>query len=331
MKADEDVNWKRFSKRFLQIFFTGTFILYLSLLIIDPFDSARLPTFMPAGVNDGNPRTANVSRGRDPRFSAAIIGNSRVQLIEPARLSSQLPFSFVQLSVPGSGALEQATLIRWFSRHHRRIDALVFGVDPMLCAQGAMIELKHPFPFWLYRGLGEYLASLYSTRALDYAWRRLLLAIGVLSASDPSGYLNYENERRQNNADFKPGSNAQERIALSPRDDPTLDLSTLEYFLAALDDIPRETPIILVHPPYYLHALLQQGSSSIATLRACKARVLDYAKRRSKILILDYLEDSAMTREAQHFIDADHMRGLLARMIEVDIVAWLRTQPAIAL
>ena len=50
----------------------------LFLVLIDPYDSGRYVPSWIAGVVDGSPRTANASRGRDPDFDSAMIGNSPV-------------------------------------------------------------------------------------------------------------------------------------------------------------------------------------------------------------------------------------------------------------
>ena len=53
---------------------------------IDPYDSGRSTLFQKRGVRVQGPRTAAASRGRDPAFDAAIVGNSHVQLLSPERL-----------------------------------------------------------------------------------------------------------------------------------------------------------------------------------------------------------------------------------------------------
>ena len=73
---------------FLSVFFGGLGSIYASpCVVIDPYDTGRFPTFIEPGVFDGGSRTANASRGRDPRFNAAVFGNSRGQLLDPAKLS----------------------------------------------------------------------------------------------------------------------------------------------------------------------------------------------------------------------------------------------------
>ena len=69
---------------FLIVFFGGIGLIFAFLLVVDPYDTGRFPTPLPTGVVDIERRTATVSRGRDPRFNAAIFGNSRTFKLDPS-------------------------------------------------------------------------------------------------------------------------------------------------------------------------------------------------------------------------------------------------------
>src|SRR5580692_4556235 len=113
-------SWFHFTRFFLATLFGILAIAFLLILFTDPFDRGHGVSLLSPGVLDESPRTANVSRGRDPRFNSAIFGNSHVQLLDPERLSD-VDFQFVQMSTPGTGPREQAALMRWFMRNHRSI------------------------------------------------------------------------------------------------------------------------------------------------------------------------------------------------------------------
>lgn len=108
------------------------------VLLIDPYDSGRFGRGWISGIVDENPSTASASRGRDPRFNSAVIGNSHGQLIDPARLSSDSGLKFVQLTVPGSGPREQLTLLRWFMDHHPHIGAIVLTAGLQMVHTGPL-------------------------------------------------------------------------------------------------------------------------------------------------------------------------------------------------
>src|SRR4051812_5349263 len=101
--------WQQFVTKFLATFWIGVAALFGFIVLMDPYDTGRFGMGWLPGVVDVNPRTADASRGRDPRFDSAIIGNSHGQLIEPTRLSAASGLNFVQLTVPGTGPREQLT------------------------------------------------------------------------------------------------------------------------------------------------------------------------------------------------------------------------------
>ena len=60
--------WRLFIVRFGVSVIAFSTTVYLLLLLVDPYDSGRLFHYQVLGVMDEDPRTANVSRGRDPAF-----------------------------------------------------------------------------------------------------------------------------------------------------------------------------------------------------------------------------------------------------------------------
>ncbi|WP_373875366.1 hypothetical protein, partial [Methylobacterium trifolii] len=124
---------------------------YLALAYaIDPYDSGRSVRFSVGGVRPQGPRTAAASRGRDPAFTGALIGNSHIQLVEPARLTALTGIPFVQLSVPATGPGEQFLLLDWYLRHHPAPAALVIAADEYWCTDDPALPNAKPFPFWLF-------------------------------------------------------------------------------------------------------------------------------------------------------------------------------------
>ena len=71
--------WQRFA---VTLVATAAVVLSLVLTVIyliEPYDTGRSPFFSQAGVRALAPAMANASRGRDPAFGAAIVGNSRIK------------------------------------------------------------------------------------------------------------------------------------------------------------------------------------------------------------------------------------------------------------
>src|SRR5262245_26823747 len=121
--------WRHWLATFLGVLVAVFGGLYAAVVLLDPYDTGRFAVLPSVGVVDGNPRTANASRGRDPQFDAAIFGNSAGQILDPRELSRLTGLSFVQMTVPGTRIREQLAMARWFQRHHRQIGAWVFVTD----------------------------------------------------------------------------------------------------------------------------------------------------------------------------------------------------------
>src|SRR5690349_23734949 len=99
--------WRRWLLVFGGSYFGLGTLLFALLLLIDPYDTGRFPSLGLVGVADHSMRTADASRGRDPRYNAAVIGNSTGQRLDPYRLSSETGLRFIQLSIPDVGPREE--------------------------------------------------------------------------------------------------------------------------------------------------------------------------------------------------------------------------------
>jgi hypothetical protein len=306
--------WRRFAISFLVLFGGGMAFVYLALLVIDPYDSGRFPTFMRPGVVDSGQRTSNASHGRDPRFDAAVIGNSRGQMLDPAKLSGLTGLSFVQLTTPASGPREQMTMLRYFMAHHRRIDALVLNVDERWCTHDPSLPIILPFPFWLYRGDLEYLANLLSTRAITFSARRIKMALGLVQPDDARGYQDYETGHVRN---FRPRVKPlPDKPVVAPLDTPFPAFDVLDPVLA---ELPAGTRVVFLMSPVYQDWLDELDPQMAAELPRCKAEFARRAAGRPRTAFLDYLVEGPISHDAESFMDTQHFRLSVARILEAKI------------
>jgi hypothetical protein len=324
-----DPVWRRFAITFIAAFFGGLGSIYAALVLIDPYDTGRFPTFMTPGVVDGNARTASASRGRDLRFNAAVIGNSRGQLLDPQLLSQATGLDFVQLTTPGSGPNENMTMMRYFMRHHSRIAALVLSADERWCGHDPSLPVIFPFPLWLYRGDLEYLEHLLSTRAITAARNRIELAMGLMPPTDPRGYSDYETGRVWNFHPAVTGTATETASADAGALSPNTYFPALAELDAVLAALPSETGFVIVMPPVYQSMLAHPGTQLAADLAACKAELARRVADRGRSGFLDFLVDGLISRAPENFMDPQHYRLNIARMIEARIAAVL-TQGAAA-
>ena len=220
--------------------------MFTLLLLIDPYDSARFPTLGIVGIDDHNPRMANVSRGRDPAFDGAVFGNSTGQLIDPHRIGPPTGLSFTQLTVPATGPREQLAMMGWFASHHDKIGAFILVADNSWCAQSPDLQVTHPFPFWLYGGDRDYVAHVLNSKSLDRAVWRVQLAFGMRPRTDPVGYSDYTAGKNFTFVPQVPEPAEDLSVAKFPLQFPWID--RLRDQIARL---PPEASVVIVVPPIY--------------------------------------------------------------------------------
>lgn len=308
--------WRRFALTLVGVFAGGLAIIFVALVIIDPYDTGRFPTFMRPGVTDIEQRTANASRARNPAFSAAVFGDSRGQMLDPARLTELTGLEFVQLTTPGSGPREQAALMNYFIEHHPKVSAVVLVADERWCDHDPALEVRFPFPFWLYRGNAEYLENLLSTRSVAFASQRIKLMLGKAQSSDRRGYRNYEIGHAWN---FHPNDAWPLPAAQSP---PPIDFfPAMPVLDGILEKLPASVPVVILMSPVYRTMLPAPGSQIAADLPACKAALAKRIEGRPRSAFLDFLIDTPVSHDPENFMDHEHYRGNVARMLEAQIAA----------
>jgi hypothetical protein len=297
-------------------------VLFLLLLLIDPYDSARFPSFGIVGVDDHNPRTANVSRGRDPRFNAAIVANSTGQLLQPARLDAATGLRFMQLATPQTGPREHLAELRWVASHHPSLAALVLVTDELWCSSDPRINLNYPFPFWLYRSDAEYLANVLNWNSIDRAVWRVQLALGQRHPTNPVGYSDYSPMSLH---PFWPVPAVDPPITPAEAAAPFPWIKTLAGFVAKL---PQEVAFVIVMPPVEISYLPHPGSPAATRLARCKQALASVVAGRPRSAFLDFRNDTPEAHDRNKFFDHIHYKNPIAREIEDRIITVLRPQPS---
>lgn len=308
---------------FLRLFGTATAALFIGLvaavILLDPFDTGRFALLKVPAVPEQGPRTANASRGRDPAFDGAIIGNSHIQLISPENLRRATGIPFVSLIVPATVPKEQFVLLDYFLRTRVRPPrALVFGIDQFWC-RAAEPENEKPFPFWLYDpDPMRYLVGLIRHDALERLLPRLQRALGLSRKprARPDGYWDYEQYRTWDAA--KIGA------LLAARIDPTpLNLSgrfpSIEHLGRRLAQISAETAVVLVRPPVYKTSLSVPGTPLASVDAGCREALARIAAGRDRTYLVDWHRDRPENDRIENYFDPTHYRSGLARLVEAEI------------
>jgi hypothetical protein len=311
-----DAAWRRTAVSCLAAF-AGAFVLFmLMVIVIDPYDSGRFPTFMPEGSPDERAPTINIGRGRDRRFDAVLLGNSRGALADPRRISQLTGYRFVEMAALGATVREQMVYLHWFAHHRARVDAIVIATDLVWCNLDPALPGMADFPYGLYDdGAFAYLKATLSTATLHFARERLMYALGRVPGVDRAGYYDSESKLGWPGVDAPlpplPGASG-----VAPA---KADLPALARLSSALQELPSLPPIVLWMPPLYRNALPPPDTEEGRKLAACKQALRDWARQRGRAAFLDFATDSPESADPRNFLNPSHITNGYMRLIEPQI------------
>lgn len=309
---------------FLRVLAAATALLFLGLaaaaILLDPYDTGRFALLRLPGVPEQGPRTANASRGRDPAFDGAILGNSHIQLVSPEALRRATAIPFVSLIVPATGPKEQFVLLDYFLAHRARpARALVLGLDQIWCRPDLDPQNDKPFPSWLYDpDPVRYVAGLIRYNTLERLLPRLqrALHLGRRVSARPDGYWDYERYRTWRAEVIA----AQLAAPADPTPaNPSGRFPSIERLGRRLAMLPPDTAVVLVRPPVYRTALSAPGSAQAEVDQACRAALAALAERRPRTILVDWRTERAENGSIENYFDHTHYRASLARLLEEDI------------
>jgi len=319
MNSSISISEARHWRRLLWRYAAGTLIVGAAvsvlLLALDPYDTGRFSLLPADGVADFGQRLAFASIARRPDVDTAILGNSTIQLLDPARLSRLTGHVVVSLAVPGSGPIEQLVLADYFRRHHpRKTDlTIVFGLDQSWCTIASPIIPSYPFPFWLYSGDRlDYAVNMLRYKTFEAVARRVKLLVGLDHPARADGYHDYDTGKLWHTPEFADTPASEDLpAALSSGDFTAIPL--LRRFLA---EIGLSARIVLLFPPRHVSAIPASGSRAAAHLDACKDAFRRLAGSRPNTWVVDFLLDGPFTRHTDDYWDTIHYRRPVARAIE---------------
>jgi hypothetical protein len=310
--------WRGCVRFFLAALLGLLALFLLCVVLIDPYDAGRFPTFMPAGTSTDLPATLNISRGRDPRFNALTLGDSRAVLIDAQRLSRRTDLRFVQMAVEGASVSDQIVYLRWFARHHPTVEAIALLTDNQWCDRGPTFPHTTDFPTGLYASSDfPYLRATLSSTSLRMMQRRLSYALGRSSRIDPAHFVDMASKYPWR-LEIKPATWHPSTAAGSP---PPRDLPALRLLEEALAELPSEPRLVLWTAPYFVAALPPPNTEEARDDAACKATLRAWADRRPHAAFIDFQIPAAGAERPENFLDVTHASRRLLAETERDIAA----------
>ena len=327
MTADnQNLTWKQFALWAVSSSVALFLVFMAGMYLIDPYDTGRSPFSRKPNLRGQKEVNATASVGRDPKYDAAVIGNSTIALIMPSRLTALTGIPFVQLAVPGTQIPEQLTIIDWFMKHHGgTAKALVMGISrDTWCASDPTQLGNSSFPLWRFSASkAEYLAGLISISSMEQAGRRLGIVPSSKPDSAPDGYWDYDPLYAKLLADAP----RRRELLFKRRNDQEIlgepsfpGIRVLEEKLAAL---PADLSVALVVPPVFTAKQPRPGTPRYRSEQACRQRLIDLASRRPNTALVDWWDDRPELKKIEAFIDQIHYRHAVARTMEQDIAAAL--------
>jgi hypothetical protein len=313
--------------RFAAVFLVASFVLACAFLLVaflvDPFDTGRSPLRTGQGVPEQINRFAHASRARNPAFRAAIFGNSRSQLIQPAVLTAATGIPFVSLGLEGSYPRSQLATMDWFLAHHPAPEAIIVGTDGVWCESDLRQE-PNPFPFWLYSPSDlSYLHGLFRATTLEGLMRYVSYALGRRAEARPDGFWNFEPLYVKASMDIE----EKQRALLRPENTTDINLTgrfpAADELAARLARLPATTKVILLRPPVFYTGLPEPGTEAMATEIACRDRFAALVSSRPNTFLLDWRADRPEVHDRSAFFDHTHYRRPIAQKIESDLIALL--------
>jgi len=319
-RPDDAAPWARW----LAIFLAATVLIAASLwgavIVVDPFSTGRLTPIRRIDVTTKNALLGHAARARDPRFNAAIIGNSHAIPLDPKRIGDATGLRFAQLGVPAILPAEEFIIGRAFTRHHPDAVAIVVILDEFSCArEDRFVRAPASFPTFLFEGSNwDYLRHIMFSETIDAAARRLGILLGVAGEPErPDGFNPFGYQALTRDLRIARIASAQRPTDAPSPDLPPPALALLEALGAGL---APETALVLLFTPVPANTLPVPGSAAARWLDACKAGYRALADARPHSTLVDRTVDDAFTRDLDNFEDIQHIRNASAPVPEKDIV-----------
>jgi hypothetical protein len=311
--------WRRWLISLATVSFGGTAVVYLAVVLLDPFATGRITPFAHFNVTTDVRIFAHAGRVRNPEFDSAIIGNSRGFAIEPARLSEGTKRRFVHLALDAAFPGDQLKMLALFATHRTGAAPLLLQVvDYESWCNTARGKTSYQMPWWLYEGSNfDYLRRIMTADSLLAASRRAKIAAGFAG----------DFRRRDGYELWLPKNTEQLRRALGREVQPTgappadAPLPELDDLAQSLRQLEPDSSVVLFMPPVFAAALPVAGSPAEARVNACKQRLALIASQRPNTAFVDARRDSPPVRDAMNFIDATHYLDAVAIPAEAELIS----------
>lgn len=331
----ETLQWRRFTCALLMVVAIAPAVLYLFIIVIDPFDNLPFsPDFTRVQVT-GTERHFKPSLARRPEYDSVIIGSSSSMLLHTGRLNELFGANFTTLSMPAASPYEQIRLLTLFHRHHPTPRYVLMAVDHFWCGQEYVpkqigANVGHPMRDRLYDENRWNNWPGLNSQVLKYTRRQ------VDSLLDPNrdpaardGYYNFTVE----NYDPYDLKRAQAKIygqqqpVPLPKDfnpaewdsinGPGWMFPEVQRLREHLASLPPETVKLVLLPPYHWYRLFEMDEEKRKRLPECKHRIAALGEQLENYYVLDFMRLNPISLEDSNYWDNQHYNTEIAKSLEI--------------
>ncbi|MGH1591641.1 hypothetical protein ACRBEV_28790 [Methylobacterium phyllosphaerae] len=292
---------------------------------MDPYGLRAAPGRPPGPIMDANQRLSYPQIARGGAFDAAVFGTSTARLLDPQALDSAFGVRFANLAVNAATPDEQIRLAALFLAH-RRVRAVLFGLDATWCAADPPMRTANAFPEWLYTegtpgGLLRQMNLRAVTTAVQVAFADLGLARPRIRGDGYAVFTPPEEryDLARARAHIRAGT-----VDPAAADAPESPMPALDRLDDLLGRIPPDALKLVAFMPVHAAAQGAPGSPAARRAEACKARTAEIGARRGAV-VLDFRRISPLTTQDANYWDALHYRLPVAARLVADLKAAVAT------
>ena len=338
----QPISWSRFAAIFLSSFAGGITLVYLFIVLVDPYD--MLPFSLPfeRPILSTAQRFTYPQIVRSRRFDSLIVGSSTARLVDPQQLNAPFGARFANLSMDAMTAWEQMELVQYFLRHVGPPKVLIVALDQRWCDSRADQTLTlHGFPHWMYddNPWNDYLhllngaAATISVRIVGYQLglaRERIRYDGYRVFTPPESQYDLARVRRHLWGGGEPRRPPDvPPPALSTEERNALSFPALAWLESILERVSPTTLTVLADMPTHIAAQAWPGTQAAAGEAECKARMAALARKHHARLI-DWRIVSPLTTNDENYWDPLHYRLPIAERLAHELAeAVLAQRPSV--
>ncbi|MHC5010116.1 MAG: hypothetical protein ACYTG6_04080 [Planctomycetota bacterium] len=318
--SSEAARWKRFFLILAGGAAGLSLLIYAWIVVIDPYDTLHVSPDLPRLPTRTDVRFWSPSLARKAAYDSAAFGTSTSWQMRPAVLDELFDARFVNLSIAAGTAYEQSRILEVFARHHPDAKVVLFGIGRYWTVPGEDYQRYSGVRFPEYMvdddPWNDY-AEQFNLQTFKDSWKQLSILTGMRRGKyHPDGYGYFvapvaswdpEAVRASMLADLEhaplPG---EAPVVLTDAERAELRFPALVLLKQMLERLPTRTLKIVWFVPWHVAVQPPPGTREAAILEESKRRIVTLAAAVPNAVVLDFLIESPITTEVDHYWDQFH-------------------------